>query len=278
LPPTHVTLRPGDFFGEVAYAHDAADLLLRETIHAPRLVIPRHEHESAHFCLGVTGACTERIHGRDLDCVPGTLEFHPAGTCHASRWREAEGRCFTVTLGTSWTARLAELEKELAPRSGVLGAAAGDLMARLRRELLQPDACSAMAVEGLTLTLISAAGRMSASSTSGPPSWLARAEDFLRAHAHHSVRVEDAARAAGVEPVLLSRWFRRVHGITTGEFVRRMRVERACELLSSSASLSVIALECGFADHAHFTRTFRRVMHMTPSAYRRVRGHASRAG
>jgi AraC family transcriptional regulator len=211
--------------------------------------------------------------------VPGTLEFHPAGTCHASRWQATEGRCFTVTLGTTWTTRLTELERTLRPQPGVLGSAAQDLMARLHRELHRPDACSALAVEGLTLALVAAAARTTGSRGGAAPRWLARAEEFLRAHAHRPLRLDDAARAADVDPVLLSRWFRRVHGVTAGEFVRRIRVERACTLLSStSASLSAIALDCGFADHAHFTRTFHRVMHVTPSAYRHARASSTRGG
>jgi AraC family transcriptional regulator len=133
------------------------------------------------------------------------------------------------------------------------------------------DASTELAVEGLVLTLIAEAHRTAPRTGRTPPAWLRVAEDFIRDHAYGALRAADAAGAAGVHPVLLSRWFRRVHGVTVGEFVRRLRLERACALLVSSRKpLSEIALACGFADHAHFTRSFRRHMHIVPSEYRRA--------
>lgn len=278
LPDSTVTasairLAAGEFLGDITRSIDVADLLLRETRHRGGQVIPAHMHETAHFCLGIAGACVERINNRDVDCVPGTIEYHPAGTCHASRWERHGGRCFTVSLGDRWATRLVEHDRELRPHAGVLGDAPRRLMTRLHRELIRDDSGSSLVIEGLSLALIGEARReRPASGTpSAPPAWLRRAEEYLRDHAFASVRVEVAAQVAGVHPVLLSRWFRRVHHMTVGEFVRRLRIERAQHLLATSAKpLTAIALECGFVDHAHFTRTFRTLVHLTPSEYRRV--------
>jgi AraC-like DNA-binding protein len=46
------------------------------------------------------------------------------------------------------------------------------------------------------------------------------------------------------------------------------------QMLGSDAPLSEIAMNCGFADQAHFSRQFRRMMGSTPSNWRR--GRASR--
>ena len=50
----------------------------------------------------------------------------------------------------------------------------------------------------------------------------------------------------------------------------KARVERAMDLLSqSSASLANVAASVGFADQAHLTRVFRRVVGTTPGAWRK---------
>ena len=270
--PSPLRLPPGQFYGKIQHRLDVDDLLLRETCHAPRQVIPRHEHLAAHFCLGVEGECTERIHRGDVSCGPGTIEYHPAGTMHSSRWGATGGRCFTVTLGAEWSARMGTTDRKLLPRPGVLDRAARDLMVRLYRELRAPDACSATVIDGLSLALLGVAGRADSGAHRGTaPAWLARAEEYLRAHAYGRVRAADAAAAAGVHPVLLSRWFRRVHGMTVGEFVRDLRVARASQLLATTRQpITHVALACGFVDHAHLSRMFQRTMQLTPSAYRRL--------
>lgn len=40
-------------------------------------------------------------------------------------------------------------------------------------------------------------------------------------------------------------------------------------MLTTEFALSKVALACGFADQAHFTRTFRQSMKMSPAAWRR---------
>jgi AraC family transcriptional regulator len=83
--------------------------------------------------------------------------------------------------------------------------------------------------------------------------------------------VAEIARAAGVHPVYLARTFREHHGMTIGEYVRKLRIEHACRLISTTgAPLSEIALAAGFCDQSHFSRTFKRVTGSSPAEYRRL--------
>jgi len=90
-------------------------------------------------------------------------------------------------------------------------------------------------------------------------------EDPAAAH-----RTADLAHLAGLSPSQFERTFRRAFGTTPHRHLLRLRIEAACRRLrESDESIATIALGCGFADHAHFTRTFRRVMGMAPTEYRR---------
>lgn len=61
------------------------------------------------------------------------------------------------------------------------------------------------------------------------------------------------------------------------QYVQRRRLRRACELLrTTDASLTAIALDTGFASHAHFSTVFRAETGVTPSSYRRAGGAATR--
>ena len=83
----------------------------------------------------------------------------------------------------------------------------------------------------------------------------------------------ELAAHAGVHPSHLARSFRRHLGCSPGAYLRRLRLERACEALAETrASILAIALEAGFSGQAHFTRAFHRTMGLPPGAYRKLHG------
>jgi AraC family transcriptional regulator len=98
---------------------------------------------------------------------------------------------------------------------------------------------------------------------------LALSAEYLSQHLTPAPRLADVAQVAGVHPMHLARLFRERFGYSMGEFVRRRRIAWACgQLAGSEATIAAIALAAGFADQAHFTRTFRRITGCTPSWYR----------
>jgi len=75
-----------------------------------------------------------------------------------------------------------------------------------------------------------------------------------------------------LSPCHFSRVFRDSFGCSPLEYVTRRRMEHAQGLmLSTDAPLSQIALDCGLADQAHFSRLFRRFVGETPRSWRRAR-------
>jgi AraC-like DNA-binding protein len=75
------------------------------------------------------------------------------------------------------------------------------------------------------------------------------------------------ARDLGMSRRQLHRSALRLVGYGPSMFRRVTRVQRALRLIDagSGASLTAIASRAGFADHAHMTREFRAIAHMTPS-------------
>ena len=95
--------------------------------------------------------------------------------------------------------------------------------------------------------------------------------EFLHDDPAQEVTLEQLARIAERHPVHLARTFRTVHECTIGDYVRRLRVERAAALLRATRRpLLDIALECGFAGAAQFSRSFRAVHATTPTAWRQA--------
>lgn len=79
----------------------------------------------------------------------------------------------------------------------------------------------------------------------------------------------ELARSFGGSPFHLSRVFRQTAGVGLRRYVNRLRVRAAAERLSARPrDLSAVALGLGYADHSHFTHSFRREWGIPPSDFR----------
>ena len=96
-----------------------------------------------------------------------------------------------------------------------------------------------------------------------------RVIDHLHAHFGEPVTSAELATSAGLSVSQFERRFRTLFGTSPRQYLLRVRVEAAARLLAETGrTVSQIALECGFHDHAHLSRSFRRIMQVTPTQYR----------
>jgi AraC-like DNA-binding protein len=80
----------------------------------------------------------------------------------------------------------------------------------------------------------------------------------------------EAAACLGMSPSQFSRFFRRATGNNYTDFVNRIRVNQACQLLmGTDRQVTHICYEVGFNNVANFNRRFLEIKGVTPSAYRR---------
>ncbi len=78
------------------------------------------------------------------------------------------------------------------------------------------------------------------------------------------------AKACNMSPWKFSRTFKQMYGVTFQNYVMQLRIKEASRLLrDTSADVMEVCYATGFGDPSHFTRTFRRLVGVTPSTYRR---------
>lgn len=101
-----------------------------------------------------------------------------------------------------------------------------------------------------------------------------RAIDFVLRHLDEPLRLEAVARAACFSPCHFHRVFRLLVGEALGDFVKRLRLERALSLMAQQRwtarrgpSLIEIAFACGFASSSDFTRCFKGRFGVAPSRF-----------
>jgi AraC family transcriptional regulator len=96
-----------------------------------------------------------------------------------------------------------------------------------------------------------------------------RAVDYVTRNLDQPLPLEKVAKAACFSSYHFHRIFRALMGETLAAFVKRVRLERSVYLLShrNGASLTEIALACGFASSSDFSRSFRGQYGVAPSRF-----------
>lgn len=97
-----------------------------------------------------------------------------------------------------------------------------------------------------------------------------KAVHFIRQNAKKSIQVTDVAQKMGISRRSLLDRFRAVLGRTVQEEIRRVRIERICEmLLETDLPVCQIALRLDFTSIEHISRYFQQEKGISPLAYRK---------
>ena len=233
---------------------DTGGLRVSDISFAPNRRLPRHSHP--HGCIAVVleGAVDKTFARTSGTATRGTVITMPPVEPHADVFGRSGARLVVaetpgdeqVALGRDWSALV--------------------IAAKIARELESPDEFTPLAVEGLALELAAAARRLR---PNGAPPWLRTAREVALERA--PVTVAEIAAELEVDPRLLARGFHEHYGSSIGEYVRNARLDwAAAKLVQTDAPLATLALEAGFADQSHFTRSFKRRTGLPPGKYRRA--------
>jgi YesN/AraC family two-component response regulator len=103
-----------------------------------------------------------------------------------------------------------------------------------------------------------------------------RAIDYIHRNYATKINLTDVTREAGMSISCFVRTFKKHSGITFTVYVNRLRIAKAIGIIEKeNLSMSEIAFSCGFTNQFHFTRTFKKIMKMTPSRYKKTVARAT---
>ncbi len=268
MPPRQ--LHEGEFFGKSVRSERHAGFRFSDTLYRPQIRVPQHFHERAYFCFLASGSYRERYGSRWVAYQPRSIAFHPPSDVHEGAIED--GRCLHVEIGP----RLLERARELGPLPTETvswhGGPPSWLGWRLFEEFRRGEPGAELALEGIATELLARVVRH-ADLDADRPAWVEQAAGRVRDSLHLPIPLSAIADDLEVDPLRLSRAFRRHHGEAIGDMHRRLRIEEACRRLADPrASIAAVATDLGFADQSHFTRVFRRHTGTTPARYRRQTG------
>lgn len=102
-----------------------------------------------------------------------------------------------------------------------------------------------------------------------PSRHLERAVSYVETNYAEKIHLSTVARICNLSPFQFSRNFKKENGINFRDFVVKLRIHHAAQLIrESGASVTDAAFVVGFNDLSYFARMFRRHLGVAPSHYR----------
>nr|WP_100546563.1 MULTISPECIES: AraC family transcriptional regulator [unclassified Pseudomonas] len=239
-----------------------------------------HWHDS--YLIGFTEQGVQQFHCRRalFSSVPGQTFFLEPGDIHDGHAPTPGGFTYsTLYLEPAWLERALPALFEQAPADclpgvprtqpddpGLLPCIANALQALNDNEpRMVRDAALDTLLERISRSLH---WRQRLPGNPQIPRVALRARDYLHAHFHQNIGLDELARVCGVDRFRLSRAFKAAFGIAPHGYLIQLRLVRARRLLALGTAPADVASDLGFADQSHLGRWFRRANGLTPGAYR----------
>lgn len=101
------------------------------------------------------------------------------------------------------------------------------------------------------------------------PAVIAKAKEFILQHQGEDITLGQVAKAVNISTFYFCKLFKKAIGLNFTEYVSRIRIERAKDLLlNPNLRISEIAFEIGFQSLTHFNRVFGKMVGRCPTEYR----------
>ena len=240
-----------------------------------------YEEQHGAVCIAAVTAGTFRYHSTLGSAVlaPGALLLGNDRHCFECGHEHGVGdRCLSfqftpeflqgVVAAVPGARRLAFTVPRLPPHPALLPIVAAAEAAREDGDAAEFEEL-AVRLAGAVSAALAETKRSSRAPSRRDEKRIAAALHRIEAQADEPLSLADLAGAAVMSPYHFLRTFRAVVGMTPHQYVLQTRMHcAAVRLRRTSDSISAIAYTAGFGDLSTFNRRFRRVVGMSPSAYR----------
>ncbi len=260
-------------------------LELRTVADGRALRYGKHAHET--FSIGVIRSGTSTyFHGRGNEKVgAGTVVIMNPGEVHACEPNAGEAWSYSMLyVHPAWLGQLqgtlaGEADTQFRPFAP---AHTHELFAELDdlSRLLVHDDASVLQKQSAAVAFFSAlVRRLWNSRALSDPGMvrLSRAAEFIDAHFRQAMSIDALSSVAGLSPAHFIRAFKQAFGLSPHAYLINRRIEQARVQIQQGKALADVALDLGFADQAHFQRTFKHLVAATPGHYREAPAPANQS-
>ncbi|MFI3237782.1 MAG: AraC family transcriptional regulator [Lachnospiraceae bacterium] len=102
------------------------------------------------------------------------------------------------------------------------------------------------------------------------PQWLQKAIEYMNEHVCERVSVKEVGTMVGYSTEHFSRSFSKHMGVSVGQYMMLCKIEQSIQLMKDrELTIGEIAEKLSFSDATHFVKSFKNILGITPSKYRK---------
>ena len=257
----------GEYFGEYATEIAINGLLITRSYHLQYNKLSWHYHSNPYYSLVLEGRYNELYNKKTVSLKKGDVVFHPSQTIHSNVFDNLNTTCLNIEFSNEWFQKYNIDPSRIKEQPLVNDAFQKLLLLRLAQEMREPDEFSEMSILGIASELSRAI--IKAPKEKMIPSFLQKIKLYIDQNHFSNITLYQLHQITNISEEHICREFKNRFGITLGGYIRQKKIEKACQLLCrKSIPMEEVAFELGFTDAPHFSKTFKKVMGITPSVYR----------
>lgn len=260
----------GEFYGETNKTICFDGITLTDTVYThPK--VDWHYHEHAYFTFILQGNVIEGNKKEVYNCTPGSLLFHNWQDAHYNIKPDGFTRGFHLEIEKHWFDHFSLNNESLQGSTKIGKPDIKLLMYKIFRASKIEDHNSDLAVQTLLLEILSKLTNSTQTILHKNPKWVAMIDEILHEQFTDALTLDYLSQILDIHPIHLSRDFSKYFDCNLGEYIRKLKVEKALSLMASQKqNFTEIAYQCGFSDQSHFNSCFKEINGINPSEHKKI--------
>lgn len=224
-----------------------------------------HSHEDIHLSLILQGGNLESRKTKDIQVSTGKIIAYNQGEVHRNRFTAFPSKNLNLELKSEFFSEN-NLSIEAINSTKIKSLDAYLELLKIYNELHINDLYSEDTINLSLKSLFT-----SNPTSSHKPVWLDQLRDIIEDRWNEFISLNELANILNVHPVTISKYFKKYHQGSLGDYMRKIKVMKALDfLLHTNMSITEIAFACGFSDHSHMIRLFKLYVGYSPKNIRRL--------
>ncbi len=222
-----------------------------------------HYHENTHLSLVLQGGSRESRKKEDIQLTPGRVMLYNEGELHSNRYTTFPSKHLIVELKKDFH-ETSSLNTNYFSKPNIDNIDVYLSLLNIYNELRLDDIYSKETIDFSFNQLLK-----SDKNSSYIPVWMDHLKEVIEDRWDEFIPLNDLATIFNVHPVTISKYFKKYYRCTLGDYMRKIKVEKAIfYLLNTSKSISEISDICGFTDQSHMIKVFKMYIGFLPNHFR----------